>query len=122
MNGIFWGMVAVFVITDAIVLTMVYRRMRPLIAALRIPDVNRRRELMAATETLIAERLRNQPPGDTMQLGASIASLLPALRDLWRAQGIELDGPSLQTILSGVAVKRGYATAKQMREALATIG
>ena len=122
MNGIFWAMVAVFVVTDVLVLSVVYRRMRPLISAMRIPDVNRRRELLAASETMIAEHLRNQSQGDVMQLGASIAALLPALRDLWRAQGVELDEPALQTVVEGVAVKRGYATRKQVREALATIG
>lgn len=121
MSGMFWVVVAVFVVTDVIVLSMVYKRMRPLISAMRIPDVNRRRELMLATETMIATHFRNSPPGDTLQLGATIASLLPELRGLWQAQGIELDGAALQTVIEGVAVKRGYASSKQVREALATI-
>ena len=118
MNPYIWIAIAVVVITETVVMGAVLKRLKPLLALIRIPDANRRRALQTATETLVTDHLRAEISGDPAQLGAALGMLLPQVSDLWRAQGVDLDPDAFKTVVETIAVKHGIASRKQLEAAL----
>jgi len=82
MSRIFWIGVALFVVTDIVVIAL----------------------------------------GDPGQLARALSGLLPRVRELVESHGVEPRPEVVQALIEVSAAKHGIASARQVREALATIG
>ena len=121
MTPVFWIALAVFVITDIIVITLVIRRMSSSLLGLTLPggDPNK---LFESIHAMVGDYLRVNYSGDPQQLPAAIGGLLPQLRDMLRSHGVEPRPEVLRALLQISAAKHRIASTKDVRQALATLG
>lgn len=118
----FWIALAVFVVTDAVVLAVVLRRMNP---ALRIPPTAGgvdRSQILRSADALVGDHLRVNYSGDPGQLPTALSGLLPQLRDLLRSHGVEPEPQMIRSLIETAAARHRIAPRRQLREALAIIG
>ena len=116
-----WLALALFVITDIVVITLVIRRMKPALLGTGMRGAGQKQILQSA-EAMVGEYMRVNYSGDPQHLPTALAGLLPQLRDMLRAQGVEPQPEILRALVEISATRRRIATSRQLREALARIG
>ena len=122
MSSMFWVVLAVFVLTDLVVIAIVVRRMSSMMWGLTLPGGADRGRILQSAHAMIGEHLRVNYSGDPGALPGVLAGLLPRLRDLLRSHGIEPTPEVIRAFVQVSAAKHRIATTQQLRDALATIG
>jgi hypothetical protein len=117
---IFWIVLALFVITDIVAIALVIRRFRANLLMPTLPGVSQGQAL-ASAHTMVGEYLRASYSGDPGHLATALAGLLPHMRELAKSHGIEANPEVLHTLIALSAAKHGNASARQIRETLASI-
>lgn len=121
MSPMTWIAIVLFVITDIVVIMLVIRKFRS--SALGPVLMGRGgARLLGSVHDMVGEHLRVNYSGDPQQLPTAIAGLLPRLRDMLRSHGVEPRPEVVEAMIEASAAKHRIASAKQLREALATIG
>lgn len=121
MSSYFWIAVALFVITDVVVITLVMRRMGPNLIGLMLPGGDRAK-LFESAHAMVGDYLRVNYSGDPQHLPAALSGLLPSLRDMLRSHGVEPRPEVVRALVEASAAKHRIASTRQLREALAVIG
>lgn len=121
MSQFFWIVLALFVVVDIVVITLVIRRFRASLLGLILPGGDRNK-LFESIHAMVGDYLRANYSGDPQQLSTAISGLLPQLRDMLRSHGVEPRAEVLRALLEISAVKHRIASTKNVRQALATIG
>ena len=122
MSRLFWIAIALFVVTDIVVMTLVVRRMGLGLLGAALPGGADRSKIIESAHTMVGEYLRVNYSGDPGQLPTALQGLLPQVRDLLRSQGVEPRPEVVRTLVEVSAARHRIATSRQLREALATIG
>jgi hypothetical protein len=120
-SSMMWMFLAIFLVTDLILVTLVLRRMSPVLQLLQQAGGANRSQLLKSAHDLVGEYLRANYSGDLAQLPGVLNGLMSKLRDLLRSQGVELDPATLKALVEIAAAKQRVATLQQIREALATV-
>lgn len=121
MPQLFWIMMAVFVITDIVVIALVIRRFRAGLFTSTVPGASQG-QVLGSAHTMVGEYLRANYSGDPGHLATVLAGLVPKVRELMVSQGIEPRPEVVHALIEVSAAKHKIASARQIREALATIG
>ena len=121
MSLVFWIALALFVVVDVVVITLVIRRFRASLLGLALPGGDRNK-LFESIHAMVGDYLRVNYSGDPQQLPTAIGGLLPQLRDMLRSHGVEPRPEVLRALLEISAVKHRVASPKDVRQALATLG
>ncbi len=121
MSSMFWVVLALFVVTDIMVIAIVLRRMSPALRTLTLPGGANRSQILQSAHAIVGDYLRVNYSGDIGALPTTLAGLLPPLRDLLRSHGVEPDPEVIRALVEVSAAKHRVATAEQLRAALATI-
>ena len=121
MSLAFWLALALFVVMDVAIIAVVFRRVKSSPFALFLPGGGQQRVLKTA-DAMVSDYLRVNYSGDPQQLPAALTGLLPQLRDLLRANGVEPQPEVLRALVEVSAARHRIATPRQLREALTTIG
>jgi hypothetical protein len=121
MSPMLWMFIAIFVATDLIIVTLVLRRMAPVLQLLQLTGGANRSQLLKQAHDLVGEYLRANYSGDVAQLPTALSGLMAKLRDLLRSQGVEVDPATLRGLVEIAAAKQRIATLREIREALATV-
>jgi len=121
MSPVFWIALVGFVIADIVIITLVIRRMSSSLLGLTLPGGDRNR-LFESIHAMVGDYLRVNYSGDPQHLPAAISGLLPQLRDMLRSHGVEPRPEVLRALLQISAARHRIASARQLREALATLG
>ena len=122
MSPTFWILLALFVITDLVVIAIVVRRMSSMVWGQALPGVAAGGRVLVTAHAMVGEYLRANYSGDPAALPAALAGLVPRLRDLLRSHGVEPTPEVIRAFVQISAARHRVATSKQIREALATIG
>ena len=122
MSAMFWIVLAVFVLTDLVVVAIVVRRMSAMPWGIELPGGANRGRILQAAHSLVGEYLRVNYSGDPGALPAALVGLLPRLRDLLRGQRVEPAPEVIKAFVQVSAARHRVATSQQVRDALATIG
>ena len=120
MSPIFWIVLAVFVITDLVVIAWVIRRFRANLFLPTAMDAHPGKVLAEAHE-MVGEYLRANYSGDPAHLATALAGLLPRVRALAERDGINPRPEVIRVLIELSAARHGIATAQQIRQALASI-
>ena len=120
MSNVFWILMALFVITDIVVIAFVIRRFRASLFTPTVPGASQG-QVLASAHTMVGEYLRANYSGDPGHLATALAGLVPKLRELIVSQGIEPRPEVIHALIEVSAAKHKIASARQIREALATI-
>jgi hypothetical protein len=120
-SSMMWMFLAIFLVTDLIIVTLVLRRMSPVLQLLQQAGDANRSQLLKTAHDLVREYLQANYSGDVAQLPGVLSGLMSKLRDLLRNQGVELDPATLKALVEIAAAKQRVATLQQIREALATV-
>src|SRR5262245_17649224 len=121
MSPLFWLVLALFVLVDVAVITLVIRRMGSSIFGLTLPGGDRNKVLQSI-HAMVGDYLRVNYTGDPQQLATALAGLLPQLRDMLRSHGVEPRPEIIRALVEISAAKHRVATPTQLREALAALG
>jgi hypothetical protein len=121
LSAMFWVVLALFVMTDIIIITVVIRRMGPAMQVLGFSGGANRSQLLKSAHTMVGDYLRANYSGDPGQLQAALSGLVPKLRDLLRSQGVEPQPEVVRALVEISAARHRIATLQQLREALANI-
>lgn len=121
MSQIFWIGLALFVVTDIVVIALVIRRFRANLLGPTMPGTNMGK-IVESAHALVGEYLRANYSGDPGHLATALGGLLPRLRELVESHGVEPRPEVVQALIEVSAAKHGIASARRVREALATIG
>jgi hypothetical protein len=117
----FWVVLALFVVTDIIVIAVVVRRMSPALRMLGLPGGTNRNRILASAHTVVGEYLRANYSGDPGQLATALRGLLPQVREHLRSNGVEPEPEVVRALVEVSAARHRVATPRQLREALATV-
>jgi len=120
MPQIFWIALALFVVTDIVVIAFVIRRFRANLLGPTMPGAHMGR-IVESAHGMVGEYLRANYSGDPGHLATALASLQPRVRELVESHGVEPRPEVVQALIEVSAAKHGIASARQVREALATI-
>ena len=121
MTPMLWIAIILFVITDMVVILLVFRRFRSSTLGPVLMGRGGAR-LLGSVHDVVGEHLRANYSGDPQHLPIAIAGLVPRVRELLRSHGVEPRPDVVQAMIEASAAKHRVASAKQLREALATIG
>jgi hypothetical protein len=120
MSPIFWIVIALFVVTDIVVVTIVLRRFLPLLPQGAGSLIGKGKALDAA-HAMVGDYLRVNYSGDPGQLAAALSGLIPALREMLRSHGIDAPPEMIRMLIEFSAARHKIASQRQLREALATL-
>jgi len=118
---VFWLALALFVITDAIVIVFVVRRFRANLPGSGFAGA-RTGPVLASAHAMVGEYLRANYSGDPSHLATALGGLIPHVRELLRAQGIEPRPDVVRALVEVSATRHRVASPRQIREALQAIG
>ena len=121
MPQIFWIALALFVITDVVIIAIMIRRFRANLLGVAVPGTNLGK-IIESAHGLVGEYLRANYSGDPGHLATVLSGLMPRVRELVVSQGVEPRPEVLHALIETSVAKHGIASAKQVREALAAIG
>ena len=121
MSPMLWMALALFVVTDLIVIAVVMRRMGPALRMLRMPDGTNRSQILRSADTLVGDYLRANYGGDPGQLPTALSGLMPQMRDLLRTHGVEPEPHMVRALIEISAARHRIAPLPRLREALAAV-
>ncbi len=121
MSSMFWLLLALFVVTDVIVITIVIRRTSPVLRTFTLLGGASGNRILQSAHTIVGDYLHVNYSGDVEALPTALAGLLPQLRDLLRSNGVEPAPEVVRALVEISANKHRIATREQLRAALATI-
>lgn len=121
MSPFFWLAVALFVLTDVVVVALVIRRNSSTLLGLALPGGDRNKVLQSI-HAMVGDYLREHYTGDLQQLPAALSGLVPQLRDLLRSHGVEPRPEIVRALIEISAARHRIASARELREALASLG
>jgi hypothetical protein len=117
----FWVVLALFVLTDIIVIAVVIRRMGPAMQILGFSGGANRSQILKSAHAMVGDYLRANYSGDPGQLPTALRGLVPKLRDLLRSQGVEPQPEVVRALVEISAARHRVATLQELRAALADI-
>ena len=121
MSPVFWLVLSLFVLTDVLIIVLVIRRMSSTIFGLTLPGGDRNKVLQSI-HAMVGDYLRVNYSGDPRQLPTALAGLMPQLRDILRSHGVDPRPEIIRALVEISVAKHRVASARELREALATLG
>ena len=118
---VFWIGLALFALADIAVIAFVIQRFRSGLLGTPIPSAHYG-QILTSAHAMVGEYLRANYSGDPGHLPTALSGLLPRIRELVVSHGVEPRPEVVRALIEVSAAKHGFASARQVREALATIG
>jgi hypothetical protein len=118
---LFWLALVLFVVVDVVVILVIMRRFSASMLGLMLPGGDRNK-LFESVHAMVGDYLRANYSGDPRQLPGALGGLVPKLRDMLRSNGVEPRPEVVRALIEVSAAKHRIASARELREALATVG